>query len=88
MRPVGSSLSHIWRRFFQGNSAEIEFKFNPLFASHCESVFKRQIESIRKILEVILAEFGHSLNPDSFPLGAQLDWKYTLSKVIKTKSIS
>lgn len=55
------------RRFLQDNNAAVEFKFNPPSSSHFGGVFERQIGSIRRILEGILTEFGHSLNPDSLP---------------------
>ena len=58
------NCDHI-RRFFQDQNAEIEFKFNPPSASHFGGVFERQIGSIRRVLEGILVEFGHSLNAES-----------------------
>ena len=44
----------------------VNWKPNPLAASHIGRVWERQIRTVRAILTLLTKEFGHVLNDESF----------------------
>ena len=71
------------RQFLLDNNGDIEFKFNPPSASHFGGVFERQIGSIRRVFDGILAEFGGILNPESLTT-----FLYEASAIVNSRPLS
>ena len=71
------------RQFLLDNNGDIEFKFNQPSASHFEEVFERQIGSIRRVFDGILAEFGSVLNPESLTI-----FLYEASAIVNSRPLS
>ena len=44
----------------------IDWKFNPPTGSHMGGIWERQIRTVRKVLDGLLQEHGHQLDPESF----------------------
>ena len=71
------------RPFLLHNNGDIEFKFNPPSASHFGGVFERQIGSIRRVFDGILAKFGGILNPESLTT-----FLYEASAIVNSRPLS
>ena len=71
------------RQFLLDNNGDIDFKFNPPSASHFGGVFERQIGSIRRVFDGILAEFGSVLNPESLAT-----FLYEASAIVNSRPLS